>query len=425
MKSKKVMGLVCSSTVGATILCVLVLTSNFVFEHRIIDPMADASDEKFIPSVMRYAHIPGLAMVTVRSGRIDRMSTYGFADIEKGVSVHDETLFNIASISKPLLGILLLEAERTGALSLDTNINDYLPLKIDNPHVSAEIITLRDIATHTSGIADYFNYDFYCFGQDCKEDLGSYLHRLLDSEGDLYQSGRHYLPHKPGEHWEYSNLATAVAGYILERQMGKSLDALSKELIFNRMFQQPASWRLDGLSPESIAVQYEVEPCTSLISICFNPQSESALARKLEKYLRHRTPQVRFRPYPAFGNPQYPDGGIRTNILALGNLIESLISNRGVGEEPLLDQSVYKAMFADQLDENVQEGQRFFWRQNDGGLMTDEYIGHIGGDYGLFTALYFNVNEGDGFAVMMNRGIDDLSWKAMEMITQRYKDGRL
>lgn len=395
-----------------------------LFGKRELDVAADAPPQAFVEAAMRYAAIPGMAIVTVRGGKVDRLHTYGEADVDKHIAVTPDTLFNIASISKPLLGILLLQAERDGLLSLDADINGYLPFRVDNPKAPG-VITLRHIATHTSGIGDFFSFDLYCPGKDCKQPIEQYLARLLSKEGAAYEGGRHFRAHAPGTHWEYSNLATALAGFILERRSGKTLDQLSQPVVFSQLLGSTASWKLNGLPPPLLAVQYEVQGCLPGRLLCFDPQSPSGVAAKLARWLPTRFESTALRAHPPFGNPQYPDGGVRTSITGLGNLIVNMVNNRGQDGRPLLDPALRAAMLKVQVPPAVHPGQRLFWRQNDGDMIGPEYIGHIGADYGLFTALYFNPATGDGIAVLMNRDIDDMSWQAMNAITRRFKDGRL
>lgn len=395
-----------------------------LYPQRTLSAPPDASRAEFAAAAMRYANIPGMAIVTVRNGKIDRISTHGWADAERRVPVGPDTLFNVASISKPLLGILLLQAERDGLLSLDADINDYLPFKVANPKAPGRI-TLRHIATHTSGIADFFDFQLYCMGRDCAVTLEDYLRERLAAGGRAYAQGKLYLPHAPGTYWAYSNLATTLAGYILERRSGKTLDALSRDVVFGRLLATTASWKLDGLPAAQLAVQYEVQGCLPGKVKCFDPQSPNKTAAWLGRFLPTRVEGAVWRPYPPFGNPQYPDGGVRTSIRGLGNLMVNLLANHTPEQGTILDPALYAEMFRVQVPPEVQKGQRFFWRQNDGAMLSDDYIGHIGADYGLFTTLFFDPRSGNGIAVLMNRDIDDSAWQAMAAVLQRFREGRL
>ncbi|MBZ4189406.1 serine hydrolase [Niabella sp. 3A5MI-3] len=69
------------------------------------------------------------------------------------------TIMNIASISKTVTGACIIKAEELGKATLDEDINQYFPFKIVHPYFRHEKITLRMLATHTSGLAD--RYPFY------------------------------------------------------------------------------------------------------------------------------------------------------------------------------------------------------------------------------------------------------------------------
>ena len=61
---------------------------------------------------------------------------------------------NSASIRKTFTGVAMMQAVQEGKLSLDQDINTYLPFKVVNPSFPDTAITLRQLATHTSGITD-------------------------------------------------------------------------------------------------------------------------------------------------------------------------------------------------------------------------------------------------------------------------------
>jgi CubicO group peptidase (beta-lactamase class C family) len=68
---------------------------------------------------------------------------YGFADKGRGVPFTPDTVMNIGSISKTFTGVALMRAVQEGKLSLDQDINSYLPFKVINPHYPNAKITLR------------------------------------------------------------------------------------------------------------------------------------------------------------------------------------------------------------------------------------------------------------------------------------------
>jgi CubicO group peptidase (beta-lactamase class C family) len=80
--------------------------------------------------VYKESSLPGFAVAIVTRDTVVYKQAFGFADIEKGTSFTPETVLNIGSVSKTFIGMALLKAVEQGKLSLDADINDYLPLKL-------------------------------------------------------------------------------------------------------------------------------------------------------------------------------------------------------------------------------------------------------------------------------------------------------
>ncbi len=100
---------------------------------------------------MDEAGIMGLGAAIIVDKKVLWMKGYGFADKEHAVPFTSDTVMNIASISKTFTGVALIRAVQEGKLALDEDISTYLPFKISNPHHPNDKITLRQLATHTSG----------------------------------------------------------------------------------------------------------------------------------------------------------------------------------------------------------------------------------------------------------------------------------
>ena len=133
--------------------------------------------DSFIAQRMEEAGIAGLGAAIIVDKKVVWVKGYGFADKERAVPFTPDTVMNIGSISKTFTGVALMRAVQEGKLSLDEDINSYLPFKLTNPHQPNERITLRHLATHTSGITDrssvYLNT--YHYGGRTPEPLGEFL----------------------------------------------------------------------------------------------------------------------------------------------------------------------------------------------------------------------------------------------------------
>lgn len=109
--------------------------------------------------------LPGLSVVLVNEKKIIYQHSFGYANIEQQIKYSARSIQNIGSVSKTFAAIALMKAVELGYFDLDTEINMILPFKVVNPNAPTSQITVRQLATHTSGIIDNPSlfYDTYQF----------------------------------------------------------------------------------------------------------------------------------------------------------------------------------------------------------------------------------------------------------------------
>ena len=110
---------------------------------------ADAVDA-YLQAVMEKNHVPGMAVAIVRDGKVERLSAYGFADLESEAKVGPDTSFQIASATKVFTGTLVMLLVQEGKLDLDAPLSKYLP---DAPE-TWKGMTVRHLTAHASGLKD-------------------------------------------------------------------------------------------------------------------------------------------------------------------------------------------------------------------------------------------------------------------------------
>ena len=105
---------------------------------------------------MRDFGTPGLSIAVIEGGRLAWARGYGVADSKSRRPVTTETLFQAASISKPLTALGALALVQSGKLNLDQDVNQYLKSwKVpDNQFTQTHKVTLRLLLSHTAGVAD-------------------------------------------------------------------------------------------------------------------------------------------------------------------------------------------------------------------------------------------------------------------------------
>ncbi len=368
----------------------------------------------YVPAAIEEAGIPGLALAIIQDKKIVHIAGYGLADVETERAMTPVTPINIASISKPILGISLLQLREQGLLDLDTDINTYLRFRIDNPYLEDEVITLRHLASHSSGIADFIDPDDWTHNVDPQVSLNAYIRGLLTPSGERYKGGAHYLEHEPGATREYSNLAAGVAGAVAESIGETSLENLTQRSIFGPLGMKNTSWLLRNFTQDELAVRYEVRQCIPYTGVCAT-SIEPVANYLISKVFRPAKGYKSFEAYPHYGNPNYPDGGLHASVSDLSKLTLWLLQRGEQSNLELLSDDSFSEMLSLQLPDDISTRQRFFWRDRYG------LTGHAGSDRGIFSSLYFDIESGDAIIVLMNRTPDGDTEAAMESIIKRAK----
>ncbi len=110
-----------------------------------------------LAQLMQHFHVPGLSVAVIRDFKIHWVKAYGIADVETGRPVETDTLFQAASISKPVTAMAAMRLVDEHRLSLDADINTILK----SWHVPGSSVTPRSLMSHTSGADDGFGFPGY------------------------------------------------------------------------------------------------------------------------------------------------------------------------------------------------------------------------------------------------------------------------
>ena len=172
-----------------------------------------------VPAQLEREDVAGAVVAVIKDGHVLFLKGYGFADVAKRKPVSpSDTLFRPGSISKLFTWTSVMQLVEQGKLDLDRDVNDYLDFKI--PVAFAKPITLRNVMTHTPGFEETGKELFVSDAAHVRP-LGEYL--------------RDHLPARifpPGTTPAYSNYATALAGYIVQRISGKPFEQYVAENIY-------------------------------------------------------------------------------------------------------------------------------------------------------------------------------------------------
>ncbi len=316
----------------------------------------------------------GYATATVNQDSILEINTFGHANKKQNTSYTKNTIQPIGSVSKTFIGIALMIAKEKGLVDLDVDINTYLDFKIVNPYLKEKnTITLRHLATHTSGIIDeeeiYENS--YTFNETPKHTLHDFFITNLTTNKKTRK--KLFYNSKAGERYSYSNIGAALAAYIIEKVSGKTFSEFTTETIFIPLKMVNTGWFAKDIAISKHAVLYDEKD----------------------------------NPLQTYSCDTYPDGSLKTSIVDLSHYLIELIKGYS-GNSTLLKKESWaefysKSFIGVQLPNNLNE------KEPNIGLFIVYFksgqIGHTGSDLGVSCFLMFDPKNNTGKLFMANEDI--------------------
>lgn len=158
-------------------------------------------------------------VLIAEKGKIVFKRCYGFADEGSKRKLNDETIFELASVSKQFTAMAIVILQKQGKLSYEDKISKYIPELKDY-----ESITIRNLLNHTGGLPDYMEL----FEE--KWDKTKFA-----TNQDIVNEFSKYKPEarfQPNEKFEYSNTGYALLGLLIEKASKKSFEEFLKQYIF-------------------------------------------------------------------------------------------------------------------------------------------------------------------------------------------------
>ncbi|WP_299798981.1 serine hydrolase domain-containing protein [uncultured Maribacter sp.] len=337
--------------------------------------------------------IVGFSVAIVNEEGTRYENGFGFADKKADQKYTANTLQNIGSISKTFIGVALLKAQELGKLNLDDNINDYLPFQVVHPKFKNTPITIRQLASHTSGIKDPAEYESK--GYILKEaengtakvngnflpptemmSLGDYLEAILSEDGKWYKK-KTFSKYQPGGMFNYSNIGAGLAALVLEQATGEPFPAFTQKYIFDPLQMTSSGWSFNTIDVSMHSKLYA--------------DSETELA--------------------FYELVNYPDGGLITSAHDLAKYLSEIIKGNA-GNGTMLSADSYKDLFIPQLtDENHKDrsDKEYNDEYNMGvfmGMSSKGQIGHTGSDPSVVTFMFFDEKTKTGKLVLINTELD-------------------
>lgn len=197
----------------------------------------------------------GLAVGVVRDGHLESFRAHGVADIDAGVPITEDTVFRIASITKTLTAIAVMQLSEQGLVDLDRPANDYLrSYRLVPARAGNKPATVRHLLTHTAGLGEVAHLRGLVTA-DWGESVPA--GQALPSLAEFYGGALHTFA-EPGSRFVYNNHGPSTVGQIVEDVSGLSLSRYVRERIFEPLGMTDSDLVRSERVSSHLATGYEI-----------------------------------------------------------------------------------------------------------------------------------------------------------------------
>jgi CubicO group peptidase (beta-lactamase class C family) len=342
--------------------------------------------------------LPGLVALLSRRG-VEHLDAIGSLGFDRARSMRRDTIFRLASVTKPITAVAAMILVEECRLRLDDPVDDVLPelanrsvlrtidSELDDTVPATRPITVRDLLTFRSGYGEVAFLSPTCPLQraliDARLPLSAWM--FPGTPDEFMQSlGRLPLAHQPGERWLY-HMSAEILGVVIARVSGMPLSAFMRERIFAPLGMDDTGFTVPEAQLDRVATCYQTDVSSGEVTVLEEARRD-LLAR----------PSV----FESGGGVQFVSTA--DDLLAFGHMM----LNRGrYGTERILSRPTVELMTTDQLTPEQKAASPFFerfWDSRGWGLglsivtRRDNVAGvpgRFGWDGAFSTSLYVDPRE--------------------------------
>ena len=342
--------------------------------------------EKF-QKICQDARLVGANIVVCKDDEIIDKDYYGLASIEDNKKTNHDTVYRIASISKTVLAIGLMQLYEAGKIDLDKDISEYFGYKIRNPKFPDVAITPKMLLLQTSSITDGYDdeeltHDGIPLGYNGVNgtDWDVSVKDLLADTNSKYYTPLTFSDYEPGTHFIYSNFGCGLVACLIERASGEYYYDYMIKHVFEPLGVDASYRAKDIKNREGIASLYNTASDGVSYSLC----------RSGERFVKGG-----YKEFPLGETFRGPAGGLFINMVDLSKIMRLFI-NRGIYngvrllKEETVDLMYQTHWFGSDIEGDYRaKGLQMKVMHNfeDRGIA---FRGHTGGAYGVRSYMYFN-----------------------------------
>jgi CubicO group peptidase (beta-lactamase class C family) len=249
---------------------------------------------------MAHHRVPGVSIAVINDGKLEWARGYGTLEAGGAEPVNAETVFQAASISKPVSALALLRLAETGKIALDQDVNELLKTwKIPaNDLTTDEKVTLRRMLSHTAGLTVH-GFRGYAEGEAVPGVV-----QILDGEPPA-NSGAIRVYAKPGSREQYSGGGYVVMHQLIRDITGDSFETFLQSSLLDPLgmtrstFEQPlsAAWATNAARAHRgdgrmISGKWHIYPELAPDGLWTTPADLARFAMEIQQSLRGESNKV-------------------------------------------------------------------------------------------------------------------------------------
>ena len=194
-----------------TVNSILLLTITLFSQQVLAQNTADSIDI-FIKEKMNQLKIPGLQLAIIKNGKLDKLSNYGFANIEHQVPTNSKTTFSINSMTKAFVGVAIMQLQEQGKLNINYPISSYIS---DIPE-NWKSITIKQLLSNVSGLPNNIDEKEQVLGDGLESKNWEMVKKLP-------------MEFKSGEKFSYNQTGYYILGRIINSLSGRHFTQFIEE----------------------------------------------------------------------------------------------------------------------------------------------------------------------------------------------------
>jgi CubicO group peptidase (beta-lactamase class C family) len=235
-------------------------------DSRVISPESvgfSADGMKTLQRTMRAlvdeGKLAGVTTLVARHGKVVYLDAYGVQDLTTKRPVTSDTIFRLASMTKPIVGVAMMMLWEEGKWALDDPVAKYIPefasLKVATPSgdvAQTKPMTMRQLMSHTAGF-------------DVNEGYAKANLRDSDLQGMIDKLSKLPLAAQPGSDWRYGP-SVDIQGYVVEKLSGQKLDVFLRTRIFEPLGMKDTGFWVDPSKVDRVTNVFTYGPDKRIIA---------------------------------------------------------------------------------------------------------------------------------------------------------------